>query len=49
MRCCEVDDASVFGPCWAGAVVVIVRDALVVERGQVGKVALELEVTFKQR
>ena len=47
MRCCwrEVDEARVLGPCWAGAVVVIVRGAFVVcvER-RVESVALELEV-----
>ena len=32
MRCCwrEVDEAKLLGPCWAGAVVVIVRGAFVV-------------------
>ncbi len=32
MRCCwmAVDEARVLGPCWAGAAVVIVGEALVV-------------------
>ena len=33
MRCCwrEVGEERAFGPCWAGAAVVIVRGAFVVE------------------
>lgn len=43
MRCCwrEVDEARVFGPCWAGAAVAIVRGASVVAWKVL---ALELEV-----
>ena len=46
-----MDEARVFGPCWAGAGVVILAGAFVkVEsREYVYSVALELEVTFKQR
>ena len=48
MRCCcwrEVDEARVLGPCWAGAVVVIVRGAFVVVwKRRVESVALEVYI-----
>ena len=48
MRCCcwrDVDEGRGLGPCWAGAVVVIVRGAfMVVWKRKVECVALKLEI-----